>query len=646
MKTISSCATTCTDLPAINDCRATVGTSSEQTYNPAVLDVLVNGASSKSITSTTVLPAINDPSLIGPVADAAEVQPTGSGLSSLPQVEFGKGNAQRQVEAQQAPGAPQPSPVQATLAQRELLESMASNRKTPPPTCAKVDPLEFYNGLLFEQVDEESVREYVVHHAKEEAHTNEFVNAPYVDPTKVQVKFTEYAWSLFRVFGSDFAYHMVDERAYELATGLVFNDKGLKRLADSYYGPMCGHNPDGAAVKVYLGEMWWKSARSKDIRNISEVVVEPTKDSDDHTSRVFNRFHILRRGAVRPNLSATRADIKVFDDHLILSAGGCEVTREYVLDWLAWVYQNPGSKPATALAFVSPEEGTGKSWFLYPLKWIYGPDLVGSTGGDALFEKFDDPFINKWMTHVDEIPDPAKVRLSTDPITKLNRIITSPYTSLRPLGLKASEMRTPVIVIACNKVEHLTAVLGGRRLCIIYNPGVVMNAAYFDGLFAYSGTHEAPGWGMADLAGYLATRDVSKWNPNAAPPVTAGRVIANAASLSKEAKFLRMLFEEDHPLFAKDFCRVLDMAAQIDTACPAGMRKGLNLSADNLPKVFKELGWKRIGVDGSYRTTNKTHRAWCWRNFDKWGSEATSPKERFAHAAGGSALTLHNGGKP
>lgn len=524
-----------------------------------------------------------------------------------------------------------------------LLSSMARNRSEGAAPTPLIDKLGFFNGFHTHPEHEAMLREYTLASAKDEATSERFANAPYVDQDKVRVKPTDTAWALFRLFASDFAYHMVDERAYELATALRFNRDGLRRLADAFYGPMCGHNPDGDPVKIKLGDMWWRSTRSADVRNISNEVMEPTCDPDDHTSRVFNRYHILRRGAVSPDLTATRDDIKVFDDHLLMSAGGCEVSREFALDWMAHQYQCPGHKPSSAIAIVSPLEGTGKSWFLYPLKWIFGEGLVGSTGGAALYEVYDDPFIHKQLVFIDEIPDPEKNRHGADPIAKVNRMITSPKTTMRPLGKPAVEMRTPSVIIACNKVEYLVAVLTGRRLCILYNPDTIQDAAYYNMLFAWAGV-DKPGPGMAKLAGYLANRDISKFNPNAEPPVTAGKALARAAALSKEARFFRTLYEEGHPLFAKDFGRALETLNQLDTLCPPAMLRGLSLGVNNLPKVFKELGWKQVGVDGSYQTANKAHRAWCWRNFEKWGDVNTKREERLAHLAGSPSLTVHHGG--
>ncbi|MBH3378358.1 primase-helicase family protein [Pseudomonas asiatica] len=592
---------------------------------------------SKSTSSTAVLPEPTVP----PTAPAQHAATSMLAGLSLGTVAFGDNvntKAARQVEAQTASTPPPTGDASG------LLASMAQAQKATEQThVPQIDLLCFYNGLELDPDAEAEVRQCALDNIKAEAASAEFANAPLVDQNKVQVDLTDASWGLFRVFASDFGRNAETEKAHCLATGKEYGRNGLCDVAAKFYGTLCGHNPDGHAVRVCLGGYWWRTRRSEDIRIITEIKVEPTQDPDDPSSGLFNRFHIERRKAVRPDMTATREDIQVFDDHLLMTAGGCEVTREYVLDWLAFLYQNPGRKPATALAFCSPIQGTGKSWFQYPIKWVFGEDLVGITGGDTLYENFDDPFIDKWLGYVDELPDPKKKRSGTDPAAKLNRFITSDKTTMRPLGVKASPHRTPAVVISCNDVKYLVAVLEGRRLCIVYNPDQIRDAAYYKRLFDWSG-EEKPGPGIAKLAGYLATRDVSKFNPKAHAPVTAGKILAKEAALSKEAQFLMTLYEEDHPLFTRDFGRALHVSAQLENLCTPGMLRGLNLSPTHLPKWFKELGWKQIGVDGSYQTADKASRAWCWRNWEKWGDASTSRKERIDHTAGAAPLTMYNGG--
>ncbi|NVN63359.1 hypothetical protein FGL97_08995 [Pseudomonas putida] len=47
---------------------------------------------------------------------------------------------------------------------------------------------------------------------------------------------------------------------------------------------------------------------------------------------------------IKPDLSATRADIKPLDDVLLILCNGHHGIRENILDWMAYTYQNPSAR--------------------------------------------------------------------------------------------------------------------------------------------------------------------------------------------------------------------------------------------------------------------------------------------------------------
>lgn len=565
------------------------------TQSEAVTRTVLTAEPSKSVSATVTL---------APIPAAV----------NEPRVKFGEGVATRQAPAQGDASS--------------LLASMKQAQEAPVPQPV-INLLDFFNGLHMQPDEAQLVREYAIDNARNEAESEAFANARLVDPDKVSVTLTDAAWTLFRAFASDYARNATTEKAHELATGDEFGRNGLRDLAAKFYGTLCGHNEDGHPVRVCLGSMWWRTTRSEDVRVITRVVMEPTAAPDDHTSKTFNRFHVLRRGAVHPDLTAARDDIKLFDDHLLYLTGGCEVTREYVLDWLAHLLQKPDHKPATGLVFVSPANGTGKSWLFQPLKWMLGPDLVSHTGFDALFDGNDGPFIGKWLTFMDEVPRPHMMkRMSRDPYAKLKRLTTQPVTTLRPMYEPAREMRTPCMVIALNEIESLGDVAEGRRFCIAVCHDQPRGKAYYDALFEWSGIQE-PGPGIAKLAGYLSKRDISKFDANADAPLTSSKLAVRESNRSAEADFLDGLIAERRPPFDKDFGRTEGLLNQIDRSFTPAVRAGMYFNTRTLPRAFKELGHKVIGVDGAYQTTDKASRMHCWRNFEKW--DAASRKERNDH---------------
>jgi len=74
-------------------------------------------------------------------------------------------------------------------------------------------------------------------------------------------------------------------------------------------------------------------------------------------------------------VSEETGDIQPFLDLLWDMSGGEETVQEYLLKWIAFLFQNPEKKPKTALVFQS-KEGNGKNEF-----W----GLIGKLMGKATY---------------------------------------------------------------------------------------------------------------------------------------------------------------------------------------------------------------------------------------------------------------------
>ncbi|CAL6326074.1 unnamed protein product [Bathycoccus prasinos] len=74
-------------------------------------------------------------------------------------------------------------------------------------------------------------------------------------------------------------------------------------------------------------------------------------------------------------VSEETGDIQLFLDLLWDMSGGEETVQEYLLKWIAFLFQNPEKKPKTALVFQS-KEGSGKNEF-----W----GLIGKLMGKATY---------------------------------------------------------------------------------------------------------------------------------------------------------------------------------------------------------------------------------------------------------------------
>lgn len=613
MKTISSCATICTDLSAVNYCHATVGTSSEQTYSPAVLEALANGASSKSITSTVVLPAINDPSLNGPVSGAAEVSPHTSGLTGLPQVEFGKDPAKFRVNAQQAPGAPQVS---------GNVLGFGSDSRENFDTAG-----EFVNYLHMSYEAAAAVREETLAANKALAKGG-FKDAETATKKDPMVEFTQEGWALLRLFTNEVGFNASTNRATVLADAECegMGREGLQRWADAQYGPVFGYTAGHIMCKQSVSELWWNGISQETARIFRKKVFEPTNTPDDFHSDEFNTWHMTRRLMIRPDKSATSDDVKIFDDHLMYLSGYCRTTVNYIWDYLATIYQKPDEKIPVALALVSPFRGTGKSMVGVAIKWVWGAALVREAGSKALWDNFDDDFVDCVFTIIEELKRKAKVD-STDDLGKFNRLTTAVHTSLNPKGIPARVRRTPHLIITTNEMESLPLAVDDRRLCPALCLERPKDTAYYERLGAWIGKL-APGYGISKLAGYLATRDVSEFKIDQRPPMTSAKQRLIEDNLSERATWLRSKIEAGLTPFDKDMMYTRDLLDGMKGFKDDREYQKLDFTEKNLLPALRELreGDVHLGRVDETATTAK-YKMLVLRNVAKW--RAASTKERF-----------------
>ncbi|QCY11116.1 primase-helicase family protein [Pseudomonas sp. MPC6] len=448
------------------------------------------------------------------------------------------------------------------------------------------------------------------------------------------VKLTDPSNALLGLIVREFAYHAGDNGAYRVTSAKQLQQPGFKNYCRKHYGDVFGTDVDGNIVREFAGEVWWRQIGDR-YRVITDDVMDPTAKPDDPNSETFNRYHVLKDTMVRPDMSATRADIKTLDEYLLYVDGGDEVTREYQLDYWAYMLQHPDVNIPVALVFISPEEGTGKSTLSYLLKWQFGPDLVSTAGGDAIYGGFHDPFVHYRITHMDEMPQP--VHHGVDGLAFLYRLISEKYTSLKRIWKGASKQRTPHIVITTNRLDALKVTDTARRFCFAVNLEKPKSADYYNRLYAWIG-EDAPGPGMAKLAGYLMKRDVSKWNPYARPPMTDARRYIQQASLSSEAEFIQRLIEGRDPdlipgtgyanPFAKDMGRVTSILLGL-SGYPPAITNGLRFTDKSVAKALRELGYEQVNK----KATTSSDKAWCWRKFDYW--ESKKPRHYNAYIKDG-----------
>ena len=201
----------------------------------------------------------------------------------------------------------------------------------------------------------------------------------------------------------------------------------------------------------------------------------------------------------------------------------------WILRWLAYPMQNPGSKMQSAIVVHGPQ-GSGKSRFFEQIAKIYG-QYSGIIGQDALDDKFNSDFAEKKQFLIaDEVMPRGDVYQGKN---RLKALITSDVIRVNPKNVAAhSEKNQMNIVFLSNERMPLVLEDDDRRHCVIWVPPKP-EEEFFNQLNA-----EIDGGGLVALHQYLLNLDLKDFKPWTKPPMTGSKRDLIQQSLSSEDRFL------------------------------------------------------------------------------------------------------------
>lgn len=114
-----------------------------------------------------------------------------------------------------------------------------------------------------------------------------------------------------------------------------------------------------------------------------------------------------------------------------------EITYKFVLDWLAWIFQNPKLKVGVLLCLVG-RQGTGKGSFVRFLSMIIGSAPFLQVNGIApLMQKFNEDLVGKSFIYIDEARGDMTQNDFNNEFTALKFKITEPIKRIEGKGKKA-----------------------------------------------------------------------------------------------------------------------------------------------------------------------------------------------------------------
>ena len=290
--------------------------------------------------------------------------------------------------------------------------------------------------------------------------------------------------------------------------------------------------------------------------------------------------------AVEPSDADAKAAVQTVVAHA-RSIVADEKDAEILLDFLAFVYQNPGKRVRWAiLLFGIP--GNGKSFFVELMKRLLGHN-AREVAGTIVAQRFTGWAVDKLFIAIEEIRVPSESKYAV--LDKLKPFISNNEINVEEKGRDDRVVPNfASYMLLTNHDDALPLDEGDRRYCIIEtkhkSKTELPKPEYFEALFAALENH------IGAIAHSFATRQISdSFNPNGRAPETRGRFRMIQESKSRHRLVVEAALEE-----------IKSDVVNSDLVYVKELRDAEDFLADQLPdqriigKQLKEMGFVKYTV--------------------------------------------------
>ena len=320
-------------------------------------------------------------------------------------------------------------------------------------------------------------------------------------------------------------------------------------------------------------------------------------------------------------------DIAPWWQHLCLLVPE-EREREHLLNWLSFTLQFPQHKINHCIVF-GGHYGVGKDTLFWPLDKALGRHSK-QVGGDALTRDFNEYLTEAKLVTLQEV-EMGSHREAKVIDNRLKPMIAAPPDTLHinVKGISGYHVKNVVHLILFHNGQHPVIINEGDRRYFVLNtdlrvtdPGTGEQRPqwqqYFNQLWAWM--DQGQGWQA--VVHYLLSRDVSRFNPKAAPPMTEGKADIIEESKSGLERLIAATIEERTGPFAMDVATADDFVLWLSTEA-IGMIQAYDLrevpSPITVGKALKAAGC----ISRRVRIKRHQSHVWSCRNHEYWSGASS-----------------------
>lgn len=184
-----------------------------------------------------------------------------------------------------------------------------------------------------------------------------------------------------------------------------------------------------------------------------------------------------------------------------------ETERDALLNWMAWVAQNPEHKPNWGVLIGSDTHGVGKSLLPEPLRVALGPHNCREIGPSELVGSFNGWLAETKLLIVEEMHSFDRREV----MNKLKAMLATPPWTLQVNRKYGRQFEVPNLnagLFFTNQRDALALEKHDRRFMVIWSDAKPKPKEYYEGLVSFyqsGGAQRAAAWLLArDLTGFSA----------------------------------------------------------------------------------------------------------------------------------------------
>lgn len=307
-------------------------------------------------------------------------------------------------------------------------------------------------------------------------------------------------------------------------------------------------------------------------------------------------LNLWQAPSVTPPAGVRDAQVRLYLEHLAYLIPDAR-ERKILLDWQAWVLQNPGLKPNWGVLIGSPHQGNGKSILMEPMRAGLGRKNVRTVTAEDMASGFSDWLVETKLFVVEEMH--SFERKST--MNRLKNYLATPPDRLRVNPKYGKQFEIPNLVAGVFFTNHFDALAlerTDRRFFVVWTEVAPRDEDYYRQLVEW-----LKAGGALLVAGWLLERDVSAFNPLGRAPSTEAKEDMRKAARSMLDEWIEDGIADELAPFATD----LVSAEEVWLAIPenAAGRNG-KPTRQRLGRILRLAGTRaltRLRLDDGERAT-------------------------------------------